>query len=62
MLLAALFVQPHPSAPPLTKIIPHFHLQHRADAGEREDHHPDKGAIAQAGERAGAENATGLLV
>ncbi len=45
-------MQTHPSAPPLAEVIPHVHLQRRADAGEGVNHDADERPIAQAGERA----------
>ena len=54
--LAALLVEPDPSAPPLGEIIPHVHLQHGADAGKAINHRPDQGAVAQADERPGINN------
>src|ERR1039457_1564132 len=43
----------HPSARPLAEVIPHVHIEHRADAGEGINHHADKRPVAQAGKRAG---------
>ena len=47
VLLAAFFVQPHPTPTPLHEIILHLHLQHGVDAGEGVDHRADQRAIAQ---------------
>jgi hypothetical protein len=46
--LAALFVQPDPSAPPLDEVVLDFHGDRGADAGEGEHHEADESAIAQA--------------
>ena len=38
VLLAAFFVQAHPTAPSLGEVIPDVHLQHRTDAADRIAH------------------------
>jgi hypothetical protein len=49
---ATLLVQPKPPAFPFLKVVLHVHADHRAHPGERVNHHPDHGAIAQSGNRA----------
>ena len=36
--LATLFMEPHPTAAALGKVVANIHLQHGADAGEGVDH------------------------
>ena len=48
MLLAALLVQPKPSAATLQEVVPDPHSQNGADAGEGVDHGADERPIAQA--------------
>jgi len=50
VLLAAFFVQTHPPAAPLDKIVANLHLNDGADPGETVDHDADQGAVAQAEE------------
>jgi hypothetical protein len=49
--LAALLAQPHPEPAVLRVDILDRHAERRADPGERIDHEPDQGAVAQAGLR-----------
>jgi hypothetical protein len=49
MALTALLAQPHPQPAVLRVDILDRHAERRADPGERIDHQPDQGAIAQTG-------------
>jgi hypothetical protein len=56
VLLAAFFVQTHPSAATPADVIFDIHLQHRAYAGEGVNHDANERAVPQARERAGVYN------
>jgi hypothetical protein len=45
--LAALLVEPHPEPPLLVEDVAHVQAASRGDAGKREDHRADQGAVAQ---------------
>jgi hypothetical protein len=47
VLLAAFFMQAHPTAAPLDKIVANLHLNDGADPGEAKDHHRDQSAVSQ---------------
>jgi hypothetical protein len=47
VLLAAFFVEAHPAAAPLDKVIAYLHLDYRIDARESVGHDANERAIAQ---------------
>src|SRR5260370_11828828 len=64
VLLAALLMQAHPSAPALREVILHLHADDGVHAGEGIDHNANQGAIAQPDERADVDrvqHCAGLL-